>query len=414
MTFGILTAAFPGRAVIRYAFTPADVIWTARYVAASSASGESDYARRRDLVWRLLERFAVHAYRYRASGGQQAPEGRSFRSFMRQYFPSIPRTPWNALPAFARGFAIAVGSGRLVRPASSVVSIEPVPEGYGGWNRELEGDGGDAAVQTPPPAQAGNTTSAPPPSMSPPPDAGAPPPPAQPTADVSGMDASAMSAPPPPMPDGDAGAEPPEEPGTYPALDGNQLVLSPWLLNGLVGQRRRRHHHRWPYATYSNYSTHPGYSTYPSDSGYPSYSTYRPYTGYQTYRPYGGYHTYRPYGGYQTYRPYATRSYRPYGTYSTSRPYAVSSTYRPYATSVRPGTSPYRPHSISSQIARLAQSARHIGTLRQRSTGRSYPVFGGNAGARNFRLITRPVGGRHFEIMSVQSHELESELATAP
>jgi len=395
MTFGILTAAFPGRAAIRYAFTPADVIWTARYVAATTASGETDPARRRDLLWRLLERFAVHAYHYRASGGQQAPEGRSFRGFMRQYFPSIPRTPWNALPAYARGVAIAVASGRLVRPASSVVSIDPIASEYG-WNREIEGDGADAAMQPPPPPQTDNSANAPPPRMSPP-DGNAAPPPPQAAPDASGMDASAMSA--PPMSDADSVAEPPEQPGTFPALDGNQLVLSSSLLNGLVGQRRRRRHHHPPYATYPDY---------PAYSGAPSYSTY------PSYRPYLAYQGYRPQGGYNTYRPYAHSSYRPYGAYSVNRPYAASSAYPPYATSVRAGTSPYRPHSISSQIARLAQTARHVGTLRHRSTGRSYPVFGGSTGARNFRIITRPVGGRHFEIMSVQGHELESELATAP
>lgn len=351
MRFGILTAAFPGRAAFRYAFTPADVVWVARFIVATG--GDRDPARRRYQIWKLFERFASYAYRYQAVAGGQAQDTSSFRGFMRRYMPSLPRTPWNELPAAARGFAVAVASGRFGRStASSIVTVEPagawqssIGGGYSPYSsspqyrpysqhspysREAElmevtpGDpsgqpdpatdrkGRRRQADVPPPPAAPDPAGAPPPTMTAPPD--------DPGADALG----AQDA-------GDFGDDPdasePQEPSSFTAMDGSQLVLPPNLLRGLIGRRRRWYRNRFMNA-------------------------------------------------------------------QSSRPF------------------PFMRHrSIASHLSQLARRSRRIGTLRHRTSGRRYPVFGGRAGNRNFRIVTRPRGGMHFEIMNVQSHELAPEQA---
>jgi hypothetical protein len=39
-------------------------------------------------------------------------------------------------------------------------------------------------------------------------------------------------------------------------------------------------------------------------------------------------------------------------------------------------------------------------------------VFGGRVGRKNFRIVTRPRGGKRFEIMTVRNGPLEGELST--
>lgn len=350
MRFGILTAAFPGRAAFRYAFTPADIVWVARFIVATG--GDRDPARRRYQIWRLFERFASYAYRYQANAGGQAQDTWSFRGFMRRYMSSVPRTPWNELPAAARGFAVAVASGRFGRPTtSSIVTVEPSgawqsPVGggyapyssrpqygsysqYSPYSREAElmevtpGDGSPPPdslqdrkgrrrqADVPPPPPIADPASAPPPTMTAPPD--------DPDADaLGGQDAGDFGD--------DPGASEPQEPSSFTAMDGSQLVLNPNLLRGLNGRRRRWYQNRFANAQSSRF---------------------------------------------------------------------------PFM----------RPRSIATQLAQLARRSQRIGTLRHRTSGRRYPVFGGRAGNRNFRIVTRPRGGMHFEIMNVQSHELAPEQA---
>jgi hypothetical protein len=76
---------------------------------------------------------------------------------------------------------------------------------------------------------------------------------------------------------------------------------------------------------------------------------------------------------------------------------------------VRPAR-PVRRPPIARRIGTLASGARRIGTLRSRQSGRRYPVFGGRAGGKPYRIITRPRGGMRFEIMAVRSGQLEPEL----
>jgi hypothetical protein len=52
------------------------------------------------------------------------------------------------------------------------------------------------------------------------------------------------------------------------------------------------------------------------------------------------------------------------------------------------------PRTSMGRLAGLARGARRIGTLRNRRSGKRYPVFAGQAGGRRYGIVTRPARGR--------------------
>jgi hypothetical protein len=108
----------PGRPPYRYAFTPGDAVWLARFVAAIEGRVN---ARGPAPVWRLFERYASTAMQ---RGGQD-----SFRIFVQQLFPSLQRTPWRQLPVHARRRAFNAVMGRS-RRGSQYLNVQ-APDQYG-------------------------------------------------------------------------------------------------------------------------------------------------------------------------------------------------------------------------------------------------------------------------------------------
>jgi hypothetical protein len=371
---GILVARPPGRAVFRYAFTPTDAVWLARLVAGAGAQYRG---RRQALLWSVLARFALY--------GRGAV---SLSDFVRRLAPSLPRAPWQQLPRGARRLALAAFTGTLPGgDASGVVRVVPrgyAPgqtspytygsgmygqgSGYGqsggqyGWSGEME-------FEEPQPAPTPNTKPSPPTdepaqtgadaqTTSPPPvDAGAP------TMEPPADDAGAM------VEGGDGGAEPPmggEPPppqASFDTQDGNRLVMNSDLLRSLMAAYRRRYPQwRW---------RHP----YSQRWRYPNASQRYPA------------HWNRRYGVPGSWRQW------PYGTRSTvARPLALR-------------------RALVNRVGRLARGARRIGTLRGVRSGQRFPVFGGRVGGRNYRIVTRPRGRLHNEIMLVRQDKLAQELS---
>ncbi|HLL81070.1 MAG TPA: hypothetical protein VK420_00410, partial [Longimicrobium sp.] len=52
------------------------------------------------------------------------------------------------------------------------------------------------------------------------------------------------------------------------------------------------------------------------------------------------------------------------------------------------------PRTSMGRLAGLARGARRIGTLRNRRSGKGYPVFAGQAGGRRYGIVTKPAKGR--------------------
>lgn len=374
MTFGTLTAAYPGRAAIRYALTPPDVGAIARFIVGTGA--DRDSSRRRELVWRLLERFASVADRYP-----------SLRDFVVQRLPSLPRITWNELPAVARDVAIAAASGRFGRSPSGAVSVEPAgawqpstvtsyPSGYAApvyappvygrgypawrypiatvrdhrhpvYRRGYTPSRREMEMETTPPPDANANAQPDERAVTPPPPPprrrrhatngnGTSPPVEQPPAPIAATpdpNLAQMAAPLPPSDDAgdfadDAGDDALADDSTaFTTLDGNQLTMSPRFLRGFVRRRRRRRQQHFPMSSGFNRSL-------------------------------------------------------------------------------------FRGRPLASRLGRLVQRTRRIGTLRHRSTGRRFPVFGGRVGSRNFHIVARR-RGTQFEIMGVRSEALEPQSITS-
>ncbi len=113
MTLGMLVVAPRGREVFRYPFTPADVVWLGRLLAA--ASGGQHRGRRRAILWNALARF-----------GASGRTGLSLAAFIERHEPSLPRVSWRQLPPGARRLALAVGTGVLRRRnPNATVHVSP-------------------------------------------------------------------------------------------------------------------------------------------------------------------------------------------------------------------------------------------------------------------------------------------------
>jgi hypothetical protein len=377
MTLGMLVAAPGGRARVQYAFTPADVVWLARLLAAASSGPHR--GRVRAILWRALARFAF----------TRRP-GLSLAAFIQQLEPSLPRAPWGQLPDGARHLALAAGRGQLTRRRPNApVQVMPhggyAPQGGGyggGYGHGGYGYGGPRPYGWRGEAELMEAA---------PPGAPAPDPPAQstpaqpaPTRDArTGQDAGPVQAGPDQtgpaqtgaddVPD-DGGAmvpppvadEPMPPPSSFDTMDGNRLDVNPQWLRSLLRRWRRRHPGWWGGAGRSGYPGAPNWrARYPYAR--PSYGARQPWRYPGTTGAWGR-------------RPVARA---PFGTGGT----------------------------LVGRLGRLARNARRVGTLRAVGSGRRYPVFGGRVAGRNFRIITRPRGGMRHEIMAVRGSALQQELA---
>ena len=371
MTLGILVVAPYGRVQFRYAFTPADVVWLGRLLAAAS-NGQYP-VRPRALLWKALTRF-----------GASGRSAQSLAAFIQRLEPSLPRVPWGQLPPAVRQLALSAGTGALRRRnPNAPISVMPrggaaVPGGYGyGGQPSARGWAGEAELFETTPAEPGATPAAAPDPAAPPASAPAPDAVAEEPAPAGPDDAADLSAggggggAEPPMAD-----EPPPPPAAFNTKDGNRLVLNSQLLRRLMRAYRRRHP-RWgmPFDA-------PGFAAQPA--AYP----------YRT-----------PYGT----SPYARA---PYGGYPRWRPPVMGAPFvRPWAGQAVTGRPLAARRALVGRLQRLAQRARRVGTLRSVRSGRRYPVFGGQVGGKNYRIVTRPRRGMQHEIMLVRGGALQQELA---
>lgn len=382
MRFGILMGAPPGRAPVRYRFSGRDTLWLARYLAAAGARAPGQ---RRQLAWRAIQYFVD-------AGGRHGYT--TFSDFIQRRAPSIPRAPWQTLPPRARAVALAATTGRLAPPPGNQrVFVKPAGVTRGAyapapprWGQsEYEYEDYEAAPGDTPPPNAGDTT---PPPQSGTPNGTQPPVNTSDTADIG---------------DGAPDGEPPvEEPAGPPedfnTADGNTLSLTPQLIQQLLATLRRHPRSYWQrkYPWLRNAFSNAGTSGWQPWSG-------RQWTG-------RGWTT-RPWSGRQ--RSRSVWSGRPWrgrpGVVARSHSGVRSWRGRPLisrATVARPSLA-RRP--IVQRMRQLARSSRKIGTLRSRSTGRRYPVFGARSGGRNYRIVTRPRRGMQHEIVLVRSGPLAAE-----
>lgn len=180
--FGTLLLSAPGRPAFRYAFTPEDVLWTARFMVGEA--GGRDDLDNRAVVWAVLNRYALFTNRYypsfhrfiraystplqpvlnsagaarrhmhrpefvRTGGFYAAPNGDVPRGQLRRHL-EIQRTPWASLPVPARHLALEALSGRIanpgIGPASEFASTqvyfkdrhERLPASEAEWRRFTE------------------------------------------------------------------------------------------------------------------------------------------------------------------------------------------------------------------------------------------------------------------------------------
>ena len=369
MTLGILVVAPYGRVQFRYAFTPADVVWLGRLLAAAS-SGRYP-VRPRALLWKALTRF-----------GASGRNGLSLAAFIQRLEPSLPRVPWGQLAPAVRQLAFAAGTGALRRRnPNAPVSVMPRggaagPGGYGygrspaagGWAGESE-QFETTPAESPDATPVAATDPAAPPASAPPDAATEEPVPAEPD-DAADLSAGGGGTEPP------MAAEPPPPPAAFNTQDGNRLVLNSQLLRRLMRAYRRRH------PTWGVPFGAPGFGAQPAAYRYPT--------------PYGASPYVRaPYGGYPRWRPAVTGA----------------GFVRPWAGQAATGLPLAARRALVGRMQRLAQQARRVGTLRSVRSGRRYPVFGGQVGGKNYRIVTRPRRGMQHEIMLVRGGALQQELA---
>jgi hypothetical protein len=370
MRFGILIAAPPGRAPLRYRFNAQDALWLGRYLAAA---GPRARGRRRQVAWQAIQRFAE-------SGGAS-----TFSEFVQRRAPSIPRAPWQTLSPRTRALALATTTGRLAPPVGGPrLFVKPAGVSHGAyappgprWGQrayESEYEYEDAPGEAPPggggaPPPQGSNGTQPPIDASNAPDAGA------------GSDAA---------PDEDPSVdEPPGAPTDVDTADGNTLTLTPQLIQQVLAMLRRHPRREWrrrfPWLSQAVAGNDVG-AQQPQWGG-------RHWTG-------RGW-TSRPWAG----RAWTGRSW-------TSRRGVVTRRGRPI-TSARAGARRWHARRpIAKHIRQLARSSRKIGSLRSRRTGRSYPVFGAHHGGRHVRIVTRPRRGMQHEIVLVRSGPLGAERQT--
>jgi hypothetical protein len=145
---GTLIAEVPGRPRFSYAFTPADLLWTARFLKGE-AGGEDNLANHA-VIWAMFNRYALFTHKYfptfhqfiRAystplqpvlkswgaarrymhkqtfvrTGGTYAPEHPELPKGQLQHHLDLQKAPWSRLPQGARIVAEAALKGQLRNP----------------------------------------------------------------------------------------------------------------------------------------------------------------------------------------------------------------------------------------------------------------------------------------------------------
>jgi Penicillin-insensitive murein endopeptidase len=154
---GTLVVRRPGGTTFRYRFTPADMVWTARFIVGEA--GGQDTADNRAVIWAMFNRYGLFTHRlyptfhqflraystplqpvlnswgaarrnmnkpdYVRTGGtyvgRGAPPGIP-RGQRRRYL-ELQRRPWAQLPASARGLAEAALKGRVPNPIGTATEF---------------------------------------------------------------------------------------------------------------------------------------------------------------------------------------------------------------------------------------------------------------------------------------------------